>query len=100
GFSDATLPPKASIREIRINQNPFSAEYDKPGYGRIEVFTKPGTNVWHGQGMFNENNSVFNSRNPYLGPDAPSPPYHSEIYSGNVSGALSKKASIFLNVEH
>jgi hypothetical protein len=43
GFTAGQLPPKSSIREIRINQNPFSAEYDKLGYGRIEVFTKPGT---------------------------------------------------------
>src|SRR5665213_3201381 len=43
GFTGGQLPPKSSIREIRINQNPFSAEYDRLGYGRIEVFTKPGT---------------------------------------------------------
>src|SRR5579863_10124156 len=35
GFTAGQLPPKSSIREIRINQNPFSAEYDKLGYGRI-----------------------------------------------------------------
>src|ERR1039458_10391788 len=33
GFTAGQLPPKSSIREIRINQNPFSAEYDKLGYG-------------------------------------------------------------------
>ena len=49
GFTAGTLPPKASIREIRINQNPFSSEYDKLGYGRIEILTKPGTDQWHGQ---------------------------------------------------
>src|SRR6202011_624749 len=42
GFTAGQLPPKSSIREIRINQNPFSSEYDKLGYGRIEDFTKPG----------------------------------------------------------
>jgi hypothetical protein len=98
GFSNGTLPPKSSIREIRINQNPFSAQYDKAGYGRIEVFTKPGSDQWHGQAMFNENNSVFNSHNPYVHSSVP--PYHSEIYNGNVSGALSKKFSIFLNGEY
>ena len=97
GFSDGTLPPKASIREIRINQNPFSAAYDRPGFGRIEVFTKPGSNTWHGQFMFNENNSEFNSRNPYVLSAIPG--YNSEIYTGNVSGALSKKVSVFLNAE-
>ena len=49
GFTAGQLPPKSSIREIRINQNPFSAEYDKLGYGRIEIFTKPGTDKYHGQ---------------------------------------------------
>src|SRR5258707_8692987 len=43
GFSGGTLPAKESIREIRINQNPFSPEYDKLGYGRIEILTKPGS---------------------------------------------------------
>jgi hypothetical protein len=43
GFTGGQLPPKSSIREIRVNQNPFSAEYDRLGYGRIEIFTKPGT---------------------------------------------------------
>jgi len=49
GFTGGTLPPKASIREIRINQNPFSAEYDRLGYGRVEILTKPGTDQFHGQ---------------------------------------------------
>jgi len=97
GFSNGTLPPKSAIREIRINQNPFSAEYDRPGFGRVEVFTKPGTDKWHGQASFNENNSVFNSRNPYVLTAVP--PYHSERYSGNVSGALNQKLSVFFNAE-
>ena len=33
GFSTGELPPKETIREIRINQNPFSPEYDKLGLG-------------------------------------------------------------------
>jgi hypothetical protein len=49
GFTGGNLPPKESVREIRINQNPFSAEFDKLGYGRIEVFTKPGTDRFHGE---------------------------------------------------
>ena len=97
GFSNGQLPPKSAIREIRINQNPFSAEYDKLGYGRIEVFTKPGMEQYHGQFLANVNNSVLNSRNPLV---ATMPDYQSEQYSGNFSGPLiSKKASFFLNVE-
>jgi hypothetical protein len=48
GFTGGELPPKSSILAIRINQNPFSAQYDQVGYGRIEVITKPGTSTFHG----------------------------------------------------
>ncbi len=101
GFTGGQLPPKASIREIRLNQNPFSSEYDKLGYGRIEIFTKPGTDKLHGQIMINGNSSAFNSRNPFeILPEGISPPaYHTVQYSGNVGGAISKKASFFFNIE-
>ena len=42
GFSGGRMPPKESIREIRINQNPFAAENDQPS-GRIDILTRPGT---------------------------------------------------------
>jgi len=102
GFTGGTLPPKASIREIRINQNPFSAEYDKLGYGRIEIFTKPGTDQWHGELYVSGNTSAFNSRNPFevSTNGAPLPGYDSRQISGNVGAPLSKKASIFFNIEH
>jgi Carboxypeptidase regulatory-like domain len=101
GFTGGTLPPKASIREIRINQNPFSAEYDKLGYGRIEIFTKPGTDQWHGELYVSGNTAAFNSRNPFevSTNGAPLPGYDSRQISGNVGGPLSKKASIFFNIE-
>jgi hypothetical protein len=96
GFSNARLPPKASIREIRINQNPFSSEYDKLGYGRIEILTKPGTDTFHGQLMFNDSDEVFNARNPYADNK---PDFQSQQFGGNVTGPLSKRASFFLDFE-
>ncbi len=101
GFTGGQLPPKASIREIRLNQNPFSSEYDKLGYGRIEILTKPGTDKLHGQVMVNGNSSDFNSRNPFeILPEGTTPPaYHTVQYSGNIGGALGKKASFFFNIE-
>jgi len=96
GFTAGQLPPKASIREIRINQNPFSSEFDKLGYGRIEIFTKPGTDKFHGQFYVSGNDSAFNSPNPFAGQE---PGYESTQYSGNISGPISKKASFFVNAE-
>jgi hypothetical protein len=71
GFSGGQLPPKDAIREIRVNQNPFSPEYDKLGYGRVDILTKPGTGRFHGGGYFNFGDSVLNSRNPYAAEKAP-----------------------------
>ena len=98
GFTAGQLPPKASIREIRINQNPFSSEYDKLGYGRIEIFTKPGTDQLHGQIFVTGNTDAFNTRNPFEG-SAEQPGYYSTQFSGNVGGSLGKKASFFTNIE-
>src|SRR6266446_5168145 len=101
GFTAGQLPPKASIREIRINQNPFSSEYDKLGYGRIEIYTKPGTDQFHGQFFLMGNTSALNSRSPFkrlpAGTDPPG--YDSTQYSANFGGPLGKKASFFFNIE-
>jgi hypothetical protein len=94
GFTGGQLPPKSSIREIRINQNPFSAEYDKLGYGRIEIFTKPGTDKFHGQFMLDGNSSAFDALSPFA---QNQPPFHSELFNGSLGGPLSKKASFFFS---
>ena len=59
------MPPKSAIREIRINQNPFSAEFDRLGYGRIEILTKPGTDKLHGQFFHPGQRQSFNTGNPF-----------------------------------
>ena len=96
GFTGGTLPPKSAIREIRINQNPFSAEFDHIGYGRIEILTKPGTDVLHGRAFVMGNDNVFNTGNPFL---TPVPGYDSVQYNGTISGSINKAASFFLSVE-
>jgi len=95
GFSGGQLPSKESIREIRINQNPFSPEYDRPGFGRIEIFTKPGNDKFHGSGYFNFAHDVWNSRNPYAQQKAP---FLLKEYGGSFTGPINKRASFFLDV--
>jgi hypothetical protein len=96
GFTGGRLPPKESIREIRINQNPFSAEYDRLGYGRIEIFTKPGSDRFRGTAFFNFGDDIFNSRNPFAATKAP---YQQRYWGGNVSGPISKKSSFFIDFD-
>jgi hypothetical protein len=95
GFADGQVPAKEAIREIRINQNPFSPEYDKIGTGRIEILTKPGTNQFHGTEGFNISNDFWNSRNPYAQQKAP---FFLKEYIGNASGPLGARASFFVDL--
>ena len=96
GFTGGQLPPKSAIREIRINQNPFSAEFDSLGYGRIEILTKPGTDKLHGRFFGQGNDDAFNTGNPFT---KVIPAYHSYQVNGTLNGSLSKKASFFVSVE-
>src|SRR6266446_5466069 len=95
GFSGGQLPSKESIREIRINQNPFSPEYDRLGFGRIEIFTKPGTDKFRGSIGYNFANDLWNSRNAYAAQKAP---FHLNELSGTLSGPINKRASFNLNL--
>ena len=98
GFSGANMPPKESIREIRINQNPFSPENDQPS-ARIEILTKPGTDKFRGGVSFNFSDESLNSRNPFAVSSSKRSPFQIRQLGGNLSGPLIKnKASFFFEV--
>jgi hypothetical protein len=97
GFSNGKLPPRDSIREIRINNNPFSSEYDKLGFGRIEILTKPGSDRLRGRAQFEFEDESFNSRNPFADNKAA---FQVRNFSGNLGGPIvKKKASFFFDIE-
>lgn len=95
GFSGGQIPPKNMIREIRINQNAYSAKNDTdPVGGLIEIFTKPGTDKLHGFFAVFGNDSALNAKNPFY-PNQPA--YHAYSTNGNLSGPLTKHSSYFVN---
>jgi Carboxypeptidase regulatory-like domain len=94
GFSGGQLPPKAAIKEIKINQNPFSADYDNPGFGRIEIITKPGADMFRGSVGMTESTAYFNSRNPYAANKAD---YLNRMFTGNAAGSFFHRLSYTFN---
>ncbi|HEX8722340.1 MAG TPA: carboxypeptidase regulatory-like domain-containing protein [Pyrinomonadaceae bacterium] len=97
GFEGGRIPSRDSIREIRVNDNPLSAENDRPGFGGIQIFTKPGTEKLRGSLGVTFNDESLNSRNPFLRSEK-RPPFQFRQYSGNLSGSIvPKKASFFLD---
>ncbi len=97
GFTGGRMPPKESIREVRINQNPFNAENNNPGFGQIEIFTKPGADKLRGSSFFNFSDESLNSRNPFAPQRAP---FQVRYYGGSISGPITPgKSSFFLDVQ-
>src|SRR5579863_1763990 len=94
GFSSGDIPPKESIREVRINQNPFSPEFDKLGLGRIEILTKPGADKYHAALNYNFANDFWNARNPYSAEKAPLLLHE---WENNLGGPINKRASFTLD---
>src|ERR1043166_2435201 len=96
GFTGGNMPSKDSIREIRINQNPFAAENDQPS-ARIDILTRPGTDKLRGGASFNFNDESLNYRNPFAISSSKRTPFQFRQYSFNLNGPLVKrKASYFV----
>jgi hypothetical protein len=75
----------SAIQEVRINNDPYSAEFTRPGRGRIEIITKPGSPNFHGEVNFIFRDAVFNAKN-YFSPVRP--PEARRIYEGHLSGPI------------
>ncbi len=99
GFTATNLPPKSAIGEVRVNANPFSPEYDHPGFARIEIFTRPGGDTIRGQAFAQYNDEYLNSRNPLL-TRSTRPPYRAQLYGLDAAGPIRKnRASFTLGLE-
>src|SRR5262245_10020227 len=77
----------SAIQEVKINNNPYSAEYSRPGRGRVEIVTKPGAAQYHGAFNWLFRDAQLNARDPFA---LTRPPEQRRIYEGNLTGPLSK----------
>jgi hypothetical protein len=61
----------SAIQSVKINQNPYTALYSRPGRARIEITTKGGTPQLHGSANFLYRNTVFDATNAFAVTKAP-----------------------------
>jgi hypothetical protein len=88
GAEVSRVPVSASaIQEVRINQNPYSSEYFRPGRGRIEIVTKQGTPEYHGTVNLLFRDAALNARD-FLAPERP--PEQRRTYEGYLTGPVGK----------
>ncbi len=92
GISGSGLPPTATIKEIRINSDPFSAAYHEPGSARVEIETKSGEGKTQGSVYLGYRNSAIDARNAFT---LIKPPLEHRDVGGYISSSLGRRTSIF-----
>ena len=50
----------SAIQQVKVNQDPYSAEFPRPGRGRIEVITKAGADKYSGSMDFTMRDARLN----------------------------------------
>jgi outer membrane receptor protein involved in Fe transport len=85
--------PRSAVQEIAINDDPYSAEYSRPGRGRIEIVTKPGGEQLHGTFNYTFRNSALATRS-YFATRKPSE--QRQALEGLLGGPLGKRTSFLL----
>ncbi|HET8645199.1 MAG TPA: TonB-dependent receptor, partial [Vicinamibacteria bacterium] len=97
GFSGGRLPPKSQIRQVRIQMNPYSAEYHEAGHMAVDIITKPGLGQWRTGLKTSLRDRALNARPP-LAPAAAADTYHR--YGFTLEGPLwSQRTSLSLSVD-
>jgi carboxypeptidase family protein len=97
GFSTGRLPPKTAIREIRFNANPFSAEFERPGFGRVTVLTRRGLERVRGSVGFDFTSDRLSWPSAYV-PNEPR--YRRRRWAADFAVPLSKSTSLSVDLEH
>jgi hypothetical protein len=89
----------SAIQEVKINNNPYSARFSRPGRARLEIVTKSGTADYHGSMNFMFRDSVFDAANAFA--TSGKPPERRQYYEGSITGPIrhSKRTSFLLSLD-
>ncbi|MBZ5579809.1 MAG: carboxypeptidase-like regulatory domain-containing protein [Acidobacteriia bacterium] len=75
----------SAIQEVKVNQNPYSPLFARPGRARLEITTKGGTSSFHGSLNFLFRDSTFDATNAFA---VVKPPEQRRYFEGSVTGPL------------
>jgi hypothetical protein len=91
--------PSSSVKSVAVNKNPYSAEFGRPGKGRIDVVTRPGsmTRVHHHLVM-TFRNSALDATNAFANTK---PDMSRSFWEGDINGPLfARKGSFYLGGDY
>jgi carboxypeptidase family protein len=88
----------SAVQEVKINQNPYSARFARPGRARLEITMKGGTPNYHGSVNFMFRDSMFDARNAFA---QVKPAEQRRYYEGSLTGPVgkSKKTTFLLSLD-
>jgi hypothetical protein len=88
----------SAVQEVKINNNPYSSRFSRPGRARLEIVTKSGTQDYHGSLNFLFRDSVFDATNAFA---IVKPPERRQYYEGSITGPIghSKHTSFLLALD-
>jgi carboxypeptidase family protein/TonB-dependent receptor-like protein len=91
--------PSSSVKSVAVNKNPYSAEFSRPGKGRIEVITRPGSlHRVHHHLVMNYRNSSLDATNAFA---RTQPQMAKSLLEGDINGPLfAQKGSFYLGGEY
>jgi outer membrane receptor protein involved in Fe transport len=84
---DARSVPVEAIQQVRVNRDPYTAEFTRPGRGRIEITTRNAATDFHGSLRAGVRHSALDARNTF----APArPDENRQFFTGFLSGPLDR----------
>ena len=100
-YNNQVLNPSVDdIQEFNVDQTSYGAEFGGKSGGVINVITKSGTNRLHGSVFEFVRNDIFNAKNFFNSPSAPTPPYKQNEFGGSLGGPIQHdKTFFFVNYE-
>jgi hypothetical protein len=89
----------SAIKNVKINQDPYSVLFSRPGRSRIEITTATGTPRFHGTVNTLYRNSIFDAQNAFA---ITKPPEQREYYEGSIMGPVEywQKTTFLLGADY
>ncbi len=94
-FAVGVIPPLESVQEFRTQTSLGSAEFAQSGGAVVDVVTKGGSRLFHGNAFEFFRNEATDARNFFDDPTLPRPVFRQSQFGGSLGGRLPLPATFF-----
>ena len=96
-FSSISFQPSINtVREFKVDNSTFSAEYGQNSGAIVNIATRSGGNAFHGELFEFLRNDVFDARNFFDYASHQPPPFKRNQFGGNLGGPIVRNKAFFL----